>query len=127
MIGKIKKILIVFSIVAIIVSLFCKVNAMDNIMVPAMNFINKGSTNSPIDTQEAWNEFLPTAQILVVIASVVLVVCYMYMGIKYMFADPNGKADVKQKLIGLVIATVVIYGGAGIITVLINLYNNIFV
>lgn len=127
MIGKIKKILIVFSIVAIIVSLFCKVNAMDNIMGPAKNFINKGSTNSPIDTQEAWNEFLPTAKILVVIASVVLVVCYMYMGIKYMFADPNGKADVKQKLIGLVIATVVIYGGAGIITVLINLYNNIFV
>ena len=43
-----------------------------------------------------------------------------------MSADPSGKADVKQKLIGLVIATVVIYGGIGLFTIIINVMNGIF-
>ena len=69
---------------------------------------------------------LPIAQILLAIASVVLVIAYMYLGIQYMITDPQGKADIKQKLIGLVIATVIIYGGIGIFTVIINLFNSIF-
>ena len=43
-----------------------------------------------------------------------------------MITDPQGKADIKQKLIGLVIATVIIYGGVGIFTIIINLFNSIF-
>ena len=90
------------------------------------SFISKGSTSSPITVQEAWDNLLPIAQILLAIASVVLVIAYMYLGIQYMITDPQGKADIKQKLIGLVIATVVIYGGVGIFTLIINLFNSIF-
>lgn len=49
----------------------------------------------------------------------------MFLGVKYMFADPSGKADVKQRLIWLVIATVVIYGGVGIFTLVVTLMNSI--
>ena len=59
------------------------------------------------------------------IGIIVTVITLMIMGIKYMTADPSGKADVKQKLIGLVVATVVIFGGVGIFTLVVNLMNGI--
>ena len=103
-----------------------KVFAFGDIKGDGDSFISKGSTSSPITVQEAWDNLLPIAQILLAIASVVLVIAYMYLGIQYMITDPQGKADIKQKLIGLVIATVIIYGGIGIFTVIINLFNSIF-
>jgi len=91
----------------------------------ADDWLNRGSQNTPITTDEAWTKLIPVGRILVSIASVILVVCYMYLGIKYMMADPSGKADVKQRLIYLVIATTLIYGGVGIFTVVVNLMNSI--
>ena len=103
-----------------------KVFALQNIKDAGDNFLQQGSASSPITTEEAWQELLPIAQILLAIASVVLVIAYMYLGIQYMITDPQGKADIKQKLIGLVIATVIIYGGVGLFTIIINLFNSIF-
>lgn len=103
-----------------------KVFALGDIKDAGDSFISQGSASSPISVQEAWDQLLPIAQILLAIASVVLVIAYMYLGIQYMITDPQGKADIKQKLIGLVIATVVIYGGVGIFTLIINLFNSIF-
>lgn len=97
-----------------------------SIIGDANNWLNEGASDSKISTDEAWQVLKPIGQILVAIGSVVLVICFMYLGIKYMSADPSGKADVKQKLIGLVIATVVIYGGIGLFTIIINLMNGIF-
>ena len=91
----------------------------------ADEWINQGSQNPPITTDEVWGKLLPIGQVLISIGSVVLVGCFMYLGVKYMLTDPSGKADIKQKLIGLVIATVVIYGGIGIFTILVNLMNNL--
>lgn len=88
-------------------------------------WISKGSQNTPITTDEAWEKLMPIGQILVAVASVVLVVCYMYLGIRYMLADPSGKADVKIRLIWLVIATVLIYGGIGIFRIVVKLMNSI--
>lgn len=97
-----------------------------SIIGDANQWLNDGASDSKISTDEAWEVLKPIGQILVAIGSVVLVICFMYLGIKYMSADPSGKADVKQKLIGLVIATVVIYGGIGLFTIIINVMNGIF-
>lgn len=97
-----------------------------SIIGDANQWLNEGASDSKISTDEAWEVLKPIGQILVAIGSVVLVICFMYLGIKYMSADPSGKADVKQKLIGLVIATVVIYGGIGLFTIIINVMNGIF-
>lgn len=92
----------------------------------ADSWINQGNQNTPpITTEEAWSKLLPVGQVLISIASIILVICYMFLGVKYMFADPSGKADVKQRLIWLVIATVVIYGGVGIFTLVVTLMNSI--
>lgn len=121
----IKKIIIAIN--TFIVILFSnRVFALQNIKDAGDNFLNQGSTSSPITVDEAWNKLLPIAQVLIAIASVVLVIAYMYLGIQYMITDPQGKANIKQKLIGLVISTVVIYGGVGIFTIIITLFNSIF-
>lgn len=123
---KIKNILIILSIIMI---MFCANNQVfasaGKWKGQADSWLQNGMQNTPITTQEAWSKLLPVGQVLVAIASVVLVICFMYLGIKYMAADPSGKADVKQKLIGLVIATVVVYGGIGIFTIIVNLMNSI--
>lgn len=90
------------------------------------NWLQQGSSgDTPITTGEALSVLAPIGQVLVGIGTIVLVIMYMYLGIKYMMTDPSGKADIKQKLIGLVIATVLIYGGVGIFTIIINLFNSI--
>ena len=96
-----------------------------DIKTEADDWIKRGAQNATISTEEAWKQLVPIGGVLVTIASVVLVICYMYLGIKYMIADPSGKADVKQRLIWLVISTVLIYGGVGIFTVIVNLMNSI--
>lgn len=114
-------------IVTLIMMLFSnKVFALQNIKDAGDNFINTGSASAPITVDEAWNKLFPIAQVLLAIASIVLVITYMYLGIQYMMTDPQGKANIKQKLIGLVIATVIVYGGVGIFTIIITLFNSIF-
>ena len=107
--------------------MFCnRCFALENIKSQGDDFLNQGSSESPISTDEAWEILRPIAVALVAIASVVLVIAYMYLGIQYMITDPQGKANIKQKLIGLIIATVLIYGGMGLFSIIINLFNSIF-
>lgn len=91
----------------------------------ADNWLEQGGANATITTGKAWLKLKPIGQILVAVASVVLVISFMYLGIKYMIADPSGKADVKQRLIWLVIATVVVYGGVGIFTIIVRVMNSV--
>lgn len=125
---KLKKRITILLIALSIICMKSNVLAMSaqNIKEQGDDWINKGEqTTPPITTSEAFNLLLPVGQLLVGIASVVLVICYMWLGIKYMTTDPSGKADIKQKLIGLVIATVLIYGGVGIFAIIVNLMNSI--
>ena len=92
----------------------------------ADEWLQNGAQNPPITPGDVWPELQPIAQILITIGAIVVVGCFMRLGIKYMTADPSGKADIKQKLIGLVIATVIIFGGIGIFTIIVNLFNGIF-
>ena len=119
------KIIILVSLLLIPVTNFSLASTAGSIISDADKWLNKGSNNSPITTQTAWDKLSPIASILMAIATGVLVVMYMWLGIKYMMTDPNGKADIKQKLIGLVIATVVVYGGMGLFTIIVNLLNSI--
>ena len=92
----------------------------------ADDWLEKGAQNPPITPEDVWPELLPIAQMLIGFGAVVVLGCFMWLGIKYMTTDPSGKAHIKQKLIGLVIATVIIFGGIGIFTIIVNEFNGIF-
>lgn len=59
--------------------------------------------------------FIPFIRILVAIANSVLVVVAVVMGIKYMTtSSPEAQARLKTQLIGIVVATIVVFGAQGI-------------
>ena len=67
-----------------------------------------------IEPDEVVTSLKPIAQILFWAGVITLVIAYPVMGIKYIISEPDKKADLKTKLIGLVIASVVILGAYGI-------------
>jgi len=80
----------------------------------ASDWMSKGKSQIKIDEGKVYDEVLPIARILVNIATAVLVVVTVVMGIKYMTASPDQQAKLKQQLVGLVVSTIVIFGAQAI-------------
>lgn len=60
--------------------------------------------------------FVPIGQVLIIAANAVIVVVVAVMGIRWITAKPDQQAKLKEQLIGLVVAIVVIYGAVVIWT-----------
>lgn len=96
-------------------------NNIDSWITQGNSFINEGSKGTAIDVADIKNTVLPIGQALVAIATVVLVVVTIIMGIKYMTCgSPDQKAKLKTQLIGLVVSTVVIFGAQTIWALIYN-------
>lgn len=83
-------------------------------------FIEKGKSEEKISWDAITKSILPIANVLVAIATVVFVVVGMIMGVKYMISGADEKAGLKQKLIWLIIAMILVYGAVGIYNVVVN-------
>lgn len=91
----------------------------------AKDFIDAGSTETGTisSTEKKMSDIvIPIAQILVTIGTITVVVAATIMGIKYMVANPEEKAKLKTQLIGLVVATIVIFGAQFIWSTVYNLF-----
>ena len=111
------KIIIIISM--IFTSWICTTNytmaatSLKDIDFMAKDFIDAGSTETGTisSTEKKMSDIvIPIAQILVTIGTITVVVAATIMGIKYMVANPEEKAKLKTQLIGLVVATIVIFG-----------------
>lgn len=122
---KILKILIMILTISLLLAPISNAGSFSEWKGQADNFINKGNKDSPISTNEAIESLIPIGQTLVGIATIVLVVVGLIMGVKYMIAGANEKAQLKQKLIYYVISVVLVYGAVGIFTIVINIMNGI--
>ena len=89
-----------------------------SIMDKGKNFINKGSAGSVIEEDDVIDAFIPVGKFLVIAANAVIVVVIAIMAVKWITAKPEQQAKLKEQLIGLVVAIVVIYGAVGIWTVI---------
>lgn len=81
----------------------------------------QGEANNILSIESVEEQFIPIGQVLVTIASIVLVIVTLIMAIKYITANPEQKGKLKQQLIGLVVSIVVIYGAVGIWMLIRNL------
>ena len=88
-------------------------------------FSRADETDSGISVAKAIEIFLPVGRVLVGIATIVLVVVGLIMGVKYMMSGSNEKAQLKQKLIYYVISIVLVYGAVGIFSLIVSIMNNI--
>lgn len=83
----------------------------------AKDFIQKGEDNSgdlSAVVGTVTDNFQGLGQILTIVGAGVLVAVVSYMGIKYMISPPDKQADLKNRLIYVVVAGIVIFGAYGI-------------
>ena len=114
----------VLKISVIMLTMFCCVSITNNVkaadgMQEIINkgndFITQGSQQQGSFTEDFFaGEFVGIGQILVSIGVVVLLGVIAYMGIKWIVAKPDQQAVLKQQLIGVVVAAIVIFGAYGI-------------
>lgn len=65
-----------------------------------------------------WGTVLTILQIAAVGALV-------YAGVKYMFASPDGKADIKQGMLGLVVGAILVFGASTVVKVIMSATNDV--
>lgn len=106
--------------IVLIMAFFTKVEA--SIFDGADEFMNvaSGAGSAGVDaTKDAVNE---VGAMLVSIAGYILVIGVIVVGMKYMTANPEGKAKLKGQLIGLAVATFVIFGAQWLWSTIISLF-----
>lgn len=120
-----KKVIMLIIIFVLIISVFAQFTtfsyafSLQDMQSKAKNFEKAGQGEAdkilPIEGSGGIEEkFIPIGQVLVTIASIVLVIVTLIMAIKYLTANAEQKGKLKQQLIGLVVSIVVIYGAVGI-------------
>lgn len=101
----------------------------DNIQDQVSQFENAGkpvdADDPRIESQQIADIAIPIFQFMISIATIVVTIVTVVMGIKYMVANPEGKAKLKQQLIGLVISAIVIWGAQGIWAIMTKFLENI--
>lgn len=81
--------------------------------------------NNLISNEDLSNIFIPLARILAAVGTVILVIVTIFIGIKYMTAGPNDKGKLKQKLIALTIAAIVLFAAQGIWALVYNFMKEV--
>ena len=87
---------------------------------------NAGKEESLISTDKIIDAVVPVGQMLTAVGVAVLFGALILLGIKYMTAEPEQKGKLKQQLIGLVIAGIVIFGAFSIWRVAYTFFEDIF-
>lgn len=83
----------------------------------ADGFIDVGKNNggeTVISEDDLKGFAMPIVNALAALAVGVLTVVTVIMGIQYMMSKPDDKAKIKQRLVGLVVSTIVIFAAQGI-------------
>ncbi len=110
---KIFIILMVFCMLSTIILNVSRAESLQDIESTAKGFIEKGKAvgaGTIASTEDKMADIvMPIAQILVTVGTIVVVIVATVIGIKYMVANPEEKAKLKTQLIGLVVATFVIF------------------
>lgn len=97
----------------------------DSVKDQASQFIEKGKASIVITNDDVTQLVLPIGRMLVAVASGVLVVVTAIMGVKYATTQsPDDQAKIKKQLVGLVVSTIVVFGGQAIWAIIYNLMKN---
>jgi hypothetical protein len=130
---KVLKIVFIAVIAIFLINIFqpevsaVEIRSFDEMKTAINQFMNTGKNGNSanISGNDMGSIIIPVANILTAIGVVVLVAVTIVMGIKYMFATPEEAAKLKQQLIGLVVAGVVILGATAIWKIVYNILNSV--
>lgn len=85
-----------------------------DILKAATTWINGAEKTENTEVDDFVNQFVGIGQLLVIAGVIVILITIGITGIRWITASPDKQAKLKEQLIGLVIATVVIFGAVGI-------------
>lgn len=139
MIKKISKILIIFAIIFNIIGGYSfadttnttksdgKFSSWNDLISSGKSFISNGEKEgSQIFTDDSIeNLTVPIANVLTAIGTIVVVVSIIILGIRYTMATPEQAAKIKQQLIGVIVAAIVIFGAVIIWRITYQVLNDI--
>ncbi len=97
----------------------------DEMSSQAQSWLDQGKSGNIVSEDKIADILLPIGQFLMGVAVVVLIVVTVILGIKYMTADPNTQAKLKQQMIGLVVSAAVIFGAVGIWRIVYSFMNSL--
>lgn len=98
----------------------------DSIQKSAQEWEKQGSSKTIISEDKIVDAVLPVGQMLTAIGVAVVFGGLVILGIKYMISEPEQKGKLKQQLIGLVVAGVVIFGAYTIWNLFYNFFTELF-
>ncbi len=105
--------------------LFVKPSFASGIISKASSFVQPSGT-PPITVSQAASDLAPVTNILFTIATTVIVITGLILGVKYMMSEPNDKSKIKEKVIWYFIAIVLVYSGIGIAQLVANFITKNF-
>lgn len=126
----VKKVLFIFIIFSAIICLNINiVNADVNSMgSDASNFITKGGNEASGVISTITDSIVPEvkslASLLTVIGVGVLICVTTYLGIQYFISPPDKQGALKEKLIAILVAAVIIFGAYNIWKIVLNIVKN---
>lgn len=100
--------------------------SIDSIINTGKEWMDRGDDKPLVDDDKIIDAVLPVGQMLTAIGVAVLFGALIVLGIKYMIAEPDQKAKLKQQLVGLVVSGVVIFGAFTIWKTVYNFFYEIF-
>lgn len=86
----------------------------DQVMGGAENFISNANTENTISQSSLKNTIDLIYNILLALGIIVAVVAGAILGVQFMVASADGKAELKERLVPYVVGCVVIFGAFGI-------------
>lgn len=125
---KLKILLIVIIMLFLILPVSVKASDRDlgDVFQVGEDFISEGSeTDLNMVDDETVASINDIGRFLTAVGLVILVCATLIMGIKYMMATPNDKAKLKKQLIGLLIASLVIFFSYTIWSAIVNQMESI--
>ena len=125
---KLKVLLIVIIMLFLILPVSVKASDRDlgDVFQVGEDFISEGSeTDLNMVDDETVASINDIGRFLTAVGLVILVCATLIMGIKYMMATPNDKAKLKKQLIGLLIASLVIFFSYTIWSAIVNQMESI--
>lgn len=127
----IKKLIIAVVLICCIMALFNvrfnEVKAADEFETQADDFIKKGHDQyiqKNVEIDKITDEFIDLGQILSYIGAGVMVAVTAYLGVQYIISPPDKQGALKEKLVGLVVSGIVIFGAYAIWKLVISIVSS---
>ena len=124
--NKVKKILISLGFISCILFSFAMNNMESNatFMDKAGQLVSQGGASDSVVTSVT-SQLVTIGQILTYVGVGVLVAVTAYLGVQYIISSPDKQAVLKEKLIGVVVAGVVIFGSYKIWNSVVDMFKDL--